>query len=73
MAKKEENSKKDLAEQYFIANASEKKVHVTSDNYLFQQLKHALDHANTLGDSEKEIETFTNPVFIEVESEEVKG
>ena len=69
MSNKKESSKKELVEQYFEKNKSEKVIYATSDNFLFQQYKHALDHANTLEESKREVETFKNPLFIEVETE----
>lgn len=70
MANKKESSKKELATQYFEGNKEQKEVFVTSDNFLFAQYKHALDHANSLEDSERNVETFKNALHLEVSADE---
>ena len=66
MSNTKESSNKELVEQYFEKNKSEKVIYATSDNFLFQQYKHALDHANTLEESKREVETFKNPLHLDV-------
>ena len=55
-------------EKYFTANPKKKKVYVSSDGYLFEVKKFAINHGDTLED--KEIKTAKNPLQIEVTTEE---
>ena len=68
MAKEKSTPEQD----YFDANKEVKVVYGTSDGYLFEVKQFAQRHADTLKEGKREVETFTNPLFIEVESEEVK-
>lgn len=70
MAKEKESSKKELVTQHFEANPDDKKVFVTSDNFIFLQYKHALDHANSLEESARNVETFKNALHLEVTEDE---
>jgi hypothetical protein len=69
MANKKEISKKEIVAQHFEANKEDKEVFVTSDNFIFLQYKHALDHANSLEESARKVETFKNAMHLEVETE----
>lgn len=71
MSENNKISKETLVEEYFAKNQKEKEVYVTSDCFLFPQRKHALDHANTLDENQRGIESFTNPLNIKVSTEEV--
>jgi hypothetical protein len=71
MAKEKEISTKDQAEQYFKENISKTSVYATSDGFLFEQKKYALDHANSLDESKRNVENFTNALHLEVEAEEI--
>ena len=68
MAKEKSTPEQD----YFDANKESKVVYGTSDGYLFEVKQFAQRHADTLKEGKREVETFKNPLFIEVESEEVK-
>lgn len=68
MAKEKSTPQQD----YFEANPASKVVYGTTDGYLFEVKQFAQRHADTLKEGKREVETFTNPLFIEVESEEVK-
>ena len=68
MAKEKSTPEQD----YFDANKEAKVVYGTSDGYLFEVKQFAQRHADTLKEGKREVETFKNPLLIEVESEEVK-
>lgn len=55
-------------ENYFTENPKKKKIHVSSDGFLFEIKKFAINHGDTL--EVKEIKTYKNPLLIEVEIEE---
>jgi len=63
-------SQEKLVAQYFKENKSAKEIYVTSDGFLFPQRKHALDHANTLEDSKREVKTVKNPNHVESETDQ---
>lgn len=70
MSTKKEITQKELVAQHFAANPDDKKVFVTSDNFIFLQYKHALDHANSLDESARKVETFKNALHLEVATED---
>jgi hypothetical protein len=72
MKKNKESSANEQVAQYFKENSNKLTALVTSDGFIFEQYKYALDHANTLAESEQEIETFKNPSHVEAKSDEVK-
>lgn len=59
-------------EDYFKANPTKEVVYGTSDGYLFEVKQFAQRHADTLKEGKRAVETFKNPVFIEVETEKVE-
>lgn len=65
-------SQEKLIAQYFKENKSAKEIHVTSDGFLFPQRKHALDHANTLEDSKREVKTVKNPNHVESDTDQTE-
>lgn len=69
MSTKKGISQKELVAAHFEANRDCKEIFVTSDNFIFLQYKHALDHSNSLEDSERKVETFKNALHLDVETE----
>ncbi len=65
MAKEKSTPQQD----YFDANPDQEVVYGTSDGYLFEVKQYAQRHADTLKEGKREVETFKNPLFIEVETE----
>ena len=65
MAKEKSTPQQD----YFEANKAKEVVYGTSDGYLFEVKQFAQRHADTLKEGKREVETFKNPLFIEVETE----
>lgn len=65
MAKEKSTPEQD----YFDANKEVKVVYGTSDGYLFEVKQFAQNYADTLEEGKREVETFKNPLFIEVETE----
>ena len=59
-------------EDYFKANPTKEVVYGTSDGFLFEVKQFAQRHADTLKEGKRAVETFKKPLFIEVESKEVK-
>nr|WP_294922191.1 hypothetical protein [uncultured Flavobacterium sp.] len=59
---------KEKVEIYFAENPKKKKIHLSSDGFLFENKKFASNHGETLED--KEIKTVKNPNLIEVNLEE---
>jgi len=69
MAKKTENPVQD----FFDAHPAVQEIYGTTDGYLFEAKQYAKRHADTLKEGKRTVETFVNPLFIDVESEEVKA
>jgi hypothetical protein len=65
MAKEKSTPQQD----YFDANPASKVVYGTSDGYLFEVKQFAQRHADTLKEGKREVETFKNPLLVEVETE----
>ncbi|MDA6068645.1 hypothetical protein NJT12_03340 [Flavobacterium sp. AC] len=55
-------------ENHFIENPKKKKIHLTSDGFLFDVKKFASNHGETLED--KEVKTVKNSNLIEVDLDE---
>ncbi|MFK7113366.1 hypothetical protein V3468_02815 [Flavobacterium oreochromis] len=63
MSEKNIKAIKTVIAEYFATNIKEKEVNITTDGFLFPQRKHALDHASTLDESQREVKTIQNPLY----------
>jgi hypothetical protein len=71
MAKEKQSSNNEQVKEYFKNENSKTIVYQTSDGFLFEQQKHAFDHANSLDESQREVKTLKSASHVEVETDEV--
>ena len=64
-----EKEKSTPHQDYFDANPDKEVVYGTPDGYLFEVKQFAQNHANTLDEGKREVETFKNPLKLDVTDE----
>lgn len=61
------------ADKYFETHPLKDKVFGTSDGFLFEDIRFAIAHAQTLDEAEREVETFANVNIIDTDFENVEN